>query len=167
MTATMDPGDIASAIAPALSAAGETRRSLVEEGRHAFAVIVARAELTLPVAFEVELRDERIAAGRVDRLLDCCQPPRRRLREIGKELIDEGRQLGIVDALPDEAPARGVLRSQLVAKHRETHRSRSADQSRQEVRAARIGNEADLAERLQETRRLGRNHEIAGERDIG
>ena len=45
-------------------------------------------------------------------------------------------------------------------------RPRRADQPGQEIRSARIGDEADLAERLDETRRFCRDHEIARQRDV-
>ncbi len=76
-------------------------------------------------------------------------------------------QLGVLDALPDQAPIRGLLRRELVAEQREAHRARRSDETRQEVRAARVRNEADLRERLDEARRFGSDDEIARQRDVG
>ena len=48
---------------------GERRRTLFGEGAHAFQVVVGVSQLALQPGFQVELLRQRIAAGRVQRLL--------------------------------------------------------------------------------------------------
>ena len=124
------------ALRKAFIASGEMRRPLGGERGHPFPIVLAVAELALQVALEIELRRQRVAGGRLQRLLDRGETPRGRLRQVGQELLRDGRQLGVLDALPDEPPLRGLLRRQLVAEEREAERARVADEARQEVRAA-------------------------------
>ncbi len=99
MTATVEPGGSAAVIAPFPSSPGEARRSFRDERGDAFAIIVAVAQRALQVALEVELRGERVGGGRLERLLDRREPARGRLGEVAEQPVDDGRQLGVLDAL--------------------------------------------------------------------
>src|SRR3712207_4854537 len=52
------------------SASLEPRRPLLQEGVHAFGVVVRRTERALQVALELELRIEGVRVRRMDRSLD-------------------------------------------------------------------------------------------------
>ena len=54
----------------------------------------------------------------------------------------------------------------LVAEQCQSHRARTAYEARKEIRAARVGNQADLRERLDERCGARGNHQIARERDV-
>ena len=56
---------------------------------------------------------------RVDRPLDRAEPARGTLRELRQQLVDDDRQLAIVDALPDKPPFGSLLGRQLVTRERE------------------------------------------------
>ena len=70
----------------------------------------------------------------------------------------------IVDALPDQAPLGCLLRRQLLGEQGEAHGARHADALRQEPGAAGVGDQAELAERLQEGGGFLRDDEVAGQR---
>ena len=103
----------------------------------------------------------------MQRFLDRGQTSRGRLREMDQQLLRDGRQLGVLDALPDEPPLRRLLRGELVAQERKAESAGVADQAGQEVRAAGVRHQTELAESLDEARRLGGDYEIAGECQVG
>src|SRR5262249_14379872 len=113
-----------------------------EEGADGFAVVARVSQLAHEIALEVELRLQRVGRARVDRLLDAREAARGRVREAANERFDLVGELGIVDAFPDEPPIRRLLRRYLLAEERDAHRARCADQPREKIRAAGIGNEA-------------------------
>src|SRR6185436_5075597 len=147
-------------------AAGEFWIALFGEGSDAFRVVLRTAELALEVAFLIERLLERPAPRLVDRLLRARQTARRRKRQLLRERVDRLLELAIFEAAPDQAPLRRLLRRQLVRQQGEAHRSRVAEQPRQQPRAAGIRHEAEFAEGLNEARRAGREHEITRQRDV-
>src|SRR5262249_50349005 len=116
---------------------------------------------------EVELRVEGVARARIDRLLRPGEAFRRGRRKVRAQRFDLLREGGVVDALPDEAPRRRLLGGELVAEHRKPDRTGGADESRQEIGPARVGNEPEVAERLDEARGSRRDDEVAREREVG
>src|SRR5260370_1238581 len=71
------------------------------------------------------------------------------------------------DGLPDHAPFGRRCRRQRLCEQRQRARPRHAEEARQNQGAAAIGNQADAREGLDEARRLRRQHDIAGQRQIG
>ncbi len=148
--------------------AGEARRALGDERGDAFAIVVTIAQRALQVALEVELRRQRVAGGRLERLLDGRQPARGRLREAREQLVGDGRQLRVVDALPDQSPLRRLLRRELVAEQRE---SRARARCRPDAAGSTCPPESGMRPILQNAwmklADFAAMHEIAGEREIG
>ena len=93
------------------------------------------------------------------------------MRRAGREALgDRARfphQVLIVDGAIDHPPGCGLFRANRIGEHHQRPGARFADQARQDKGAARVGNEADARERLQELSRLRRQHDVAGEREIG
>src|SRR5439155_18439800 len=110
----------------------ELRRPLGGERGHPFPIVFAVAEIALQVALDIELRRQGVACGGLQCFLDRGQTSRGRLSEMSQELLRDGRQLGVLDALPDEPPLRRLLRGELVAQERKAERARVADHARQE-----------------------------------
>ena len=71
----------------------------------------------------------------------------------------------IIDRLVDQAPVLGLLRADLFAQHHHPGGAGAADGAGQQPGRAAIGNQADVDEGLQEIGALGRQHEIARQRD--
>lgn len=69
------------------------------------------------------------------------------------------------DTLPDHAPRSGLLGWQFFPQHGKGGRPRHANRARQQPGTAGIGHKTDLGKCLDETRRLRRQHDIAGKRD--
>ncbi len=76
-------------------------------------------------------------------------------------------QLVVVDAFPDQAPLLGLFGAEFFAQHGQTGGAGLADQARQMIRAAGIGNQAQFAERFDKAGRAGGDDDIAGQRKIG
>ena len=102
----------------------------------------------------------------MDRALDGRESAGRRGREIARELLDGFGKLRVVHATPDQAPVGCLRRRQLIAEERETQCPRRSDQLRQKPGAARVGDEPDTAERLDEIGRPGSNDQITGKGNI-
>ncbi|KAG1523532.1 hypothetical protein G6F50_018600 [Rhizopus delemar] len=66
------------------------------------------------------------------------------------QTIQGGVKFLVRHALPDQAPLFGLLGAELVAQHRQAHGARAADQARQCEGAARVRNQPQAAERLDE-----------------
>jgi hypothetical protein len=73
----------------------------------------------------------------------------------------------VVDRLPDQPPSAALSRRQRLGGQRQAERPRLADQAGQHPGAAAVGDQADRGEGLDEFRRSGGDHDVAGERDIG
>src|ERR1700722_17439597 len=145
-----------------VSVSREARRALGGEGRDPFGVVRRAAELALVVTLDVQLLGEVAAEALVDRLLGARQPARWGAGEVARQVLDDAREFGILDAAPDEAPALGILGAELVTEEREPERARGADEPRQRPGAARIGHQPESCERLHEHPRARRHHEGAG-----
>ena len=76
-------------------------------------------------------------------------------------------QLLIVDRAIDHPPGSGVFRADRIGQHGECAGAGVAHKPRQDPGAARIGNKANAREGLQKLGRFRREHDIAGQRDIG
>ena len=87
-------------------------------------------------------------------------------RQLCRERSRGGGEFGVVRHLPDKAPAFGLFSAELVAGHGEAERARDAHTFWQKPRAARVGHQADLHERLNEARGARSQYEVAGEREI-
>ena len=161
-TPTISSGELAT------SSSLETRLSLLDEGAHAFGVVRPS-------------RPPRAAA-----------PPRARAARRGRwrspalkpRLIRPSPRVGIAasrSAIARSSSRRAVARarrrrrvptpsracaSQLLAEHRQRGRALQSDDARQDERPAAVGDEADLRERLDERRVLGREHDVAGEGEV-
>src|SRR5438034_2066069 len=148
------------------SFAREPWSALLQKCRDAFAVIGAAAQLALQIALHVELLFETVAARGVERALDRGQSCGGRAGQRPQKLLDRRGEIGVIDAMPDKPPLRRLLAAELLAEHRQTDRAGAADQPRKKIRAARVRDEPDLAERLNEARRLRGDDDVAGERDV-
>ena len=89
----------------------------------------------------------------------------------GREpLGDDARlshQVLVADGAIDHAGGLGLFSPDRLGQHHERAGARIADEPGQVKSAACVGNEADARERLQELGRLRRQHDIAGECEIG
>eukprot|EP01022_Parablepharisma_sp_SALTPOND_P021539 TRINITY_DN427_c0_g2_i1.p1 TRINITY_DN427_c0_g2~~TRINITY_DN427_c0_g2_i1.p1 ORF type:complete len:1279 (+),score=502.02 TRINITY_DN427_c0_g2_i1:12957-16793(+) len=141
--------------------------ALFQESGHAFAVVTAVAQCAHAVAFQVQLLFQRIGRALVERGLGGGQA----LGGCPGEVLRHGagllHQLVVVDAFPDQAPLLGLLGADLVAQQCHAHGARRAHQARQEIGAAGIGDQPQLAEHFDEIGRACRQHDVAGQRDIG
>src|SRR5262245_14264581 len=143
------------------------RLALLHECCNALPVILREPGLALQVALEVELGIERIARRGVDRLLDQAVAFGGTL---GERMGDGARfphETLVVERFPDEAPALRLFGAEAIGEQRESHGARGADQPRQEIRAARVGHQAKLRERLHEARGACCEHDVASEGDVG
>src|SRR5688500_10022606 len=95
-----------------MSAARELRDALLRERGDALGIVARVAELTLVIALDVELLLVRTCPAAVDGLLGAGEPTRRRVRQSLREFLDIARELGVVDAAPDQAPLLRVLRAE-------------------------------------------------------
>src|SRR5215472_4603938 len=125
-----------------LSTPAEARRALLAEGGYPFCIVGAAAELTLVIALDVELLAQGAVQAFVNRLFGARESTGGRDGELQREAVDHRRKLRVLDAAPDQAPARCLLGRELLAEERETERTCGADQARQEPGAARIGHQA-------------------------
>src|SRR5947208_8281668 len=144
----------------------EPRLSLLDEGAHAFGVVVRAARLPLELRLERELRGEVVVQPRVEAALDETERARRHrgetLRKIEASVSEHGGRNDVVD----EPPLFRGPRVELVAEHRERRRALITDEPRQDERAAAVRDQSDPRERLDERRVLRREHEVAGEGDV-
>ena len=76
-------------------------------------------------------------------------------------------ELGVGHGLPDHAPVRGLRRVDPLGEERGPHRLGRAHLARQPVGAARVGDEPDAREGLDEVGALGGDHHVGGEREVG
>ena len=107
------------------------------------------ARLALRVALDIELLVKRVAGGRGHRAAGQHQRMRRLRGEMGGELLRLDHQRLVFDDTPDHAPRLGACRIDRLGEHRHRARPRAlADDARQQVRAAAIGHQPDLGERL-------------------
>jgi hypothetical protein len=102
----------------------------------------------------------------VERLPGRDERARRQRGETRGERRDLVREGSVVDALPDQAEPDRVLGAELVGQHGQAERVGATDQTRQQPRAAAIGDQADLRERLDEARRASGDDEVAEQREI-
>ena len=93
------------------------------------------------------------------------------MRGAGREALGDGVRLAheilVVNRAIDHADGLSLLRRDRFGQHHQRPGARVADEARQDKSAARVRNEADAGERLQELSRLRREHDVAGKRDIG
>src|SRR5262245_29243157 len=75
-------------------------------------------------------------------------------------------ELGAGDDLVGEADALGLGRGHVVAEEEELLRLLRADETRQQVRAAGVGDDRAADEHLDEASLLGHDHEVAGEGEV-
>src|SRR4051812_11390460 len=143
------------------------RLSLLDERANAFGVVVRATGLPLELCLERELRGEIVVQPRIEAALDESERTRRHSGEPPGEIEAGISENGRRDDVVDEPPLLGGPRIQLVAEHRERGRALIADESRKDERAAAVRDEADFREGLDERRVLRRQHEIAGEREVG
>jgi hypothetical protein len=73
----------------------------------------------------------------------------------------------VVEDAPDKTPAFGFFCAERLAGERQAERTRLSGQPRKNPRAAGIGNEPDIRERLDEFCTLRRKHDVGGKGDIG
>ena len=145
----------------------EVRRALLQEGRNALDVLVRLAGLPLKVALEIELRVEAVGRRGGEGALHQPERVRRPGREPGRDLVRLAHELVVVDGALDHAPGLRLLGADRVGEHHQRAGARLADEARQEPGAAGIRDEADPGEGLQEPRRSRRQHDVAGEREVG
>src|SRR5215813_11275806 len=117
--------------------------ALGEEGRDAFPVIFAATELALEVALEVELAGKLVGARLVQCGLDARQRQGRAVAKTARHFGCRRKQRIIVDDVPDQAPALGLLGGDPRRQHGERPGALVTHQSRQEPRAAAVGQQAD------------------------
>ena len=123
--------------------------------------------LALEIALEVELGVEIGASRSGERALDEAE---RMGRAACEALGDDARlshEIFVVDGAIDHARGLSLLGADRLGQHHERPGARIANEAGQDERAAGVGNEADAHEGLEELSRLRREHDVAGERDIG
>lgn len=126
------------------------------------------AELALKVALQVELGVERLRGRRMHGALDGGQRASGLLGQVVGHRLHLGHQdLGIVIDAPDQPPGQRGPGVELLAQHRQPHCPRHADALRHEPRAARVRQQPDLDEGLQEAGVFRGQHDVAGQRQVG
>ena len=144
----------------------ERRLALIHEGAHPFRIILRPAGLALQVALRSSctssvLVDEALSASFVS-ASPCVAPSAKRVQSVCASPIStsSSTHFQMSASLPRSRPApvrQGTPWRALALPH----------EPRQEEGAACIGNEADAGEGLEEARRAAREHDVAGERDVG
>src|SRR4029077_12375742 len=128
------------------SVTAETRRALGGKGGDALGVVLRAAELALVVALDVELCGERAPQAFVDGLLGTRQTAGGGGGKVSRQVLDDAGKLGVLDAAPDQAPVRRLLRGELVAEEGESQRAGRPHEARQEPGAAGIRHQAEPGE---------------------
>src|SRR4051812_2652542 len=139
---------------------------LFEKGAHAFGVVGGASRLALQLLLVIELRLEIDAERAVEGALDESEAVRRLRREIrrgGPRSLGEPSRLD--DAI-DHPPLERLLGRDLFGEHGERSCPLQPDDARENEGAAAVGDDADLGERLDERRVTGREHDVAGEREV-
>ena len=115
---------------------------------------------------ERELLVNPVVEASAQRLFGQPVGGRRPLREMGGAGLDRGGEVGIGNRLPDHPPCRGLLSGDRLGKEHRAHRPGEAYLARQPVGAARIGDQPDAGERLDEDRRVRRDDDVRRQRQV-
>src|ERR1043166_6516458 len=149
------------------SPAGERGLPLLQERLHSLAIVGAPPREALAFRFHLELLLERIVRRRGEQLLDEGE----RAGGLGGEVLRHAErarlELGERTHLVDEPELGRPGRGPLLARQGERRRLRGADQARKEPGAPGVRHQADLDERLEERGLLRRDHDVAGQREVG
>src|SRR5256714_1327293 len=161
-TTTSLPRRGSSARLPAL----ELGRTPFDEARHALAGVLRRRHELL----RVRLVPERPGAVGLERAVrePLREPdrPRRRLGEPTRPLAERLIELRPGHDLVHEPDALGLGGRDVVAEEEQLLRLLRADQASEQVRAAGVGRDAAADEHRDESRLLGHDHQVAGEREV-
>src|SRR5450830_358605 len=141
----------------------EVGGALADEGGHAFLVVVAVAQLTHHLPFQLQLLRQGVGGTGLERLFRKSEALGGRRRKMRGHCHRFSHQLIVVHALPDQAPLLRLFGAEFFAQHGQSGGAGLADQAGQVVRAARVGDQAQLAEGFDETGRAGRQHDVAGQ----
>ena len=147
--------------------APEVRRALLEEGAHALDIFVPRP------ASRCRSRSRSSCASR---LFETRRGSARFIRpSVGRagrephgDLARHPHQLMVVDDAPDHAPGFRLLRADRIGEHHQRAGARLADETRQDVQVPPAsGTRPIRAKACRNRADLRRQHDVAGERDIG
>src|SRR3954451_5995307 len=136
-----------------------------QKRRHALREVGGGGHLALDLRLELEL----LAHAPVDPRVELALDARVRARRPGGEALEQGVGLGregVVghDAV-HQAPGKRLGRRDALAEHRHLRGAGEADAARHDQRRAAVRDEADVHEREQEVGRLGRDDEVARQRE--
>src|SRR5258706_6550060 len=144
----------------------EPRFALLDEGGHAFLLVLERELRMEHPPLEQHSFGERGLVGAVDRLLD----HHRHRQGIVRHLLRHGERLLLQlvgrHHARDEAGALGFLRVHGARRQAHVHRLCLADRPRQALRAARAGHDAEIDLGLAELRIVGGNDDVAHQRQL-
>ena len=121
----------------------------------------------LRVALELELGIEIVAPGLIEDALDQRERHGRRGGETRAQRVRLRHQLAVVERFPNQSPCFRLVGAKRLGGEGKRACAGGTNESRQQPRAAAIGNEPDLGEGLDEARRARRQNDVAGERDVG
>ncbi len=113
------------------------------------------------------MRIERVGLGRLHGALGAGVAEGRPRGELAGQGAGLKHQLVVGQALPDQAPVGGLLRGQGLRGQRQPHGALRTQQFGQVPAARGVGDQADLAEGLDEFRGFRRQRQVAGQRQRG
>src|SRR5213596_3763646 len=143
----------------------EGRRLLAGECGHAAPEVLGAAARRDRLGLELHLGLEALPRGLVEESLRPAERLRRPLRELARERVHGAPELGVGHDARHESPLERLTGREHAVGEVELHRSAQPHEPREEVRGRPVGGRRDLRVRHREARRLGRDHEVAGERE--
>ena len=146
----------------------ELRLALLEEGGDALGVVGGPPGLALQVALEVELGVEAVRRRRLDRALGQPEPAGRPGGEPRRDRLGFDDQRGVVDRLPDQPPVGRRLGVERLGEQRQRLGARLAeDAAASDQLPPASGTRPILAKAWMNLAELRRQHDVAGEGDVG
>src|SRR5262245_34392328 len=144
------------------SGAGETGLTLLGEGRDAFLVVAALAQLLVGVPLDLEACAQTRVVRRVQHSLDRLERKRRHGGERGDDVVENAvERRRVVGNAREQAPAMGFRRRDAAAEHHHVHRAGQPGDARHTLTAAAAGDLAESHFRERKDRILGRDPDVA------
>jgi len=143
----------------------EVGRSLLLKRPHAFFIVGGPSRLALERRLDVELLREIVRQRRIQRALDQPKAARRLRGQVPRQPVRGLHERSRGDHLVNHPPILGLLGRHLAPQHHEGGRACESHEARQKKRPARVGDQPDLDERLNERRRVRREDDVTGQRE--